>query len=226
MLPQPKERNGYIQCEEAEMTTDDESDHRADDTADESSRSDVPGAPTLPIPAAGASPAPTALPVGLNWRTVADRLGIDPPLLQRAGIIVVAGEYYPEGGYALDPATLRAHFVDIGDMAFRHCYFLGDVAIRDYRLDLEIETVELPSGARVIPVTRGSLIGLFGNRLGAERAKSRILRGSLASGLTIEDGPLGPELHVRRPELPGRVATAMASEGGAIISIAGKPVSL
>jgi hypothetical protein len=207
------------------MDSGDSAEQKAQDTAEQSSRGDVPGAPTAPMPAAAAAPPSGPPPVGLNWQVVAARLGVDPSVMQRAGIIVLAGEYFPEGGFVLDPATFQARRVDVGDVALRHGYFLGDVAIRDFRLDLDIVTPPAPRGLQIVPVTRGAIIALFRDRVQAERSKRRILANSIGSGLRIEDGPLGPELHVHQPDLPGRVATTIAAEGGAIISVGGRPMS-
>jgi len=149
---------------------------------------------------------------------------MQPAVLQRVGIIVLAGEYFPEGGYILDPATFQATWVNDSDIALRHGYFLGDLAIRDFHLDLDIVTPDPPAGLPINPVTRGPIIALFGDRVQAERAKRRLLSNSLGSGIRIEDGPLGPELHVQQPELPGRVATTIASDGGALISAGGQPL--
>jgi hypothetical protein len=206
------------------MDTGDPAEQKAEAAAHQSARGDVPGAPTAPMASAHATTPAAAPPVGLNWQVVASRIGIDPSVLQRVGTIVLAGEYFPEGGFVLDPATFQARWVDVGQMTLHHCYFLGDLAIRDYHLDLDIVTPPPPHGRPIAPVTRGAIIALFGDRTTAERVKRRVLANSLGSGLRIEDGPLGPELHVQHPELPGRVATTIAAEGGAIISIGGHPV--
>jgi hypothetical protein len=203
----------------------DPAEEKARAAARQASRGDVPAAPTTPMPAATET-APASPPrVGLNWRVVATRLGIRSEALQQVGIIVLAGEYFPEGGFVLDPETLRARWVDVGDVALRHGYFLGDLAIRDYQLNLDIVTPPPLKGVPIVPVTRGPIIAVFAGRVEAERAKRRILAGSLGSGLRIEDGPLGPELHVQQPELPGRVATTIAADGGAVISVGGRPVA-
>lgn len=190
----------------------------------ESSIEDVPGAPTWPIEAPGSGqPAPP--PVGLSWATVAQALRIDLEVLQHEGIIVLAGEYFPESGYFFDPDTIEAQHVDVGDFALRHGYFLGSMTARDFAEWYPMA----PQGTRAagVPVvrqSRGAIIGLFTDRRAANRARSAVMQGALGAGVRLEDGPLGCELRVDRPEQPGAVATAIASHGGAVISVAGRPV--
>ena len=71
----------------------------------------------------------------------------------------------------------------------------------------------------------GPIIGLFPSVQQAARARRAILQGAVGAGLRSEEGPLGVELRVERPELPGMVATLIASNGGAVISIANRPVA-
>lgn len=190
----------------------------------ESGIEDVPGTPTWPIQAPGSGqPAPP--PVGLNWATVARGLGIAREVLEHEGIIVLAGEYFPESGFFFDPDTLQAQHVDVGDVALRHGYFLGNITARDFGEWYPLTSTSTPaSGVSVIHRERGAIIGLFSNQRAAQRAKSAVMQGALGAGVRVEDGPLGSELTVERPELPGAVATAIASHGGAVISIGGRPV--
>lgn len=189
----------------------------------ESSVGDVPGAPTWPIEAPGSGqPAP---PVGLNWTAVSQALGIDVELLQHEGVIVVAGDYFPESGYFFDPETMAAQHVDVGDFALRHGYFLGSMTARDFAQRYPLAPKSPPArGAPVVRQTRGAVIGLFADRRGAARAKAAVMQGALGAGIRLEDGPLGSELRVDRPEQTGAVATIIAAHGGAVISIGGEPV--
>jgi hypothetical protein len=191
----------------------------------ESGIEDVPGAPTWPIQAPGSGqPAPP--PVGLSWATVSRGLDIDLELLEHEGIIVVAGDYFPESGFLIDPVSLLGQHVDVGDMALRHGYFLGNITARDFATWFPLApTRPGGSGLPVIRRARGAIIGLFPNRRAAERAKAAVMQGALGAGVRLEDSPLGCELRVDRPELPGTVATIMASHGGAVISIGGEPVA-
>jgi len=165
-------------------------------------------------------------PVGLNWDVVSRQIGLDRRLLQHDGNIVLAGEYFPEAGYAFDPATLQARFVDVGEIALRHVYFLGELALRNVRSHIPVpqETAQITHPIIPSPPT-GPMIGLFAEEVAANRAKQRILHGSVGSGVTAEVGPLGYELWVARPHSGGMVATIIAGQGGAIISIGGVPVT-
>lgn len=192
--------------------------------AQDSGVADRPGAPTWPIPPGEAEPEPAPPPVGLNWGVVAERLGVDRRVLEHDGIIVLAGEYFPEEGYFLDPVTLTARHVDVGDMALRHGYLLGDLTIRDFRVQIPLNLDSGSRGRTVVRPAGGPLIGLFPRDVDAQRAKQQVLRGSLGTGLVTEEGPLGVELRVERAELAGRVATVIASNGGAVISVGGKPM--
>lgn len=190
----------------------------------ESAVEDTPGSPTWPIQSPDSNE-PSAPPVGLSWSTVSEGLGIDLRLLQHEGIVVLAGEYFPESGFFFDPDTLLAQHVDVGDVALRHGYFLGNITARDFAEWFQVA----PGGGTVagLPVVRsesGPIIGLFRDELSAKRATSVVLQGSLGSGIRLERGPLGSELTVGRAEQPGAVATAVAALGGAVISIGGRPV--
>jgi hypothetical protein len=74
----------------------------------------------------------------------------------------------------------------------------------------------------VIRTESGPIIGILADAIEAERARQKIVRGSLGTGVSVEQGPLGVELRVDRPELPGRVATVIASRGGAVVSVGGR----
>lgn len=191
----------------------------------ESAIEDVGGAPTWPILSTAALAQPDPPPVGLNWGTVAQHLGIDLSVLLHDGAIVLTGEYFPEGGYAIDPVSLIARPVDVGDMALQPCYFLGDLTLAEFRLRVPTPSQAVTAGHPVVRSARGPIIGLFPDRSLAERARMNIMRGSLAAGLTLEDGPLGVELRVERPELPGRVATIITRQRGAVISLGGQTVA-
>lgn len=187
-------------------------------------RGDVGGVPTWPI----TTPDPTAgnvpPPVGLNWGTVADRLGVDRRILQHEGCIVLAGEYFTEAGNFLEPASLEAHQVDVGDIALRHGYFLGALTLGDFHIWLrpgDSPSVRHP----VIPSPpKGPMIGLFADTRDAARAKRKIVQGALGSGVSLQDGPLGVELRVERAEVGGRIATVICGHAGAVIAIDGSPI--
>src|SRR5207302_1444236 len=161
---------------------------------------DIPGAPTWPIPPTDTRPIVTP-PVGLNWAAVAQRFGIDERVLRHGGSIVLTGEYFPEGGFAIDPATMRARRVDVLDMALAPVYFLGKLMASEFHIRLPME----PPGEQVRnPVVReasGPIVGLFPDEDRAGVARREILQGSLGSGVSIQAGPLGIELRVSRPEL-------------------------
>lgn len=197
---------------------------RATFAAEDSSRGDVPGAPTWPIlPGVQVADA-GAPPVGLNWTSVADRLGLDRRFLEHDGAIVLAGEYFPEAGYFLDPVTLKARFVDVGEIALRRGYFLGELALRDTDAALTLDTSPAMAAHPIVLRDSGPIIGLFNRPDAAERACRRLLRGSLAAGIVTAEGPLGIEVHIRHAELPGRVASVIAGEGGAVISVGGQTI--
>jgi hypothetical protein len=183
----------------------------------------VPAAPTWPIPVPGESI--VIPPVGLNWGTVADRFGADVRTLMHDSYIVLAGEYVPETGYFIDPQSLRARRADVGQRLLEHGYLIGRLTANEFRIDLDM----LPEGEgsgianAVVRTTRGPLIGLFSDRRDAERCRDSILSGSIGSGVSLQDGPLGTELRIDTAETAGSVATAIASNGGAVISIAGVP---
>jgi hypothetical protein len=184
---------------------------------------DVAGAPTWPIPATETAPAPP--PVGLNWGTVAERLSMDRRILQHEGLIVLAGEYFPEAGFFLDPATLDAQHVDVGDIALRHGYFIGNLSAREFSERLRVSAQASQSGRRVVHAERGPIIGLFADERSPRRVKTAVLQGAVGAEISIERGPLGLEVRVGRVESGGTVASLIASHEGAVISIAGKPVA-
>lgn len=196
------------------------------DTAErDSGIEDVPGAPTWPIASGEAEPETAAPPVGLNWGAVSERLGVDRRVLIHDGIIVVGGEYYPENGFFIDPRTMQARHVHAGDMALKSGYFLGEVTASEFGVTFPVEGRSTPSGRVVPPHDTGPIIGLFADRINAERARSKIMRNSLGADVGLEDGPLGSQLRVGNPLLPGRVATVIAGYEGAVLSIGGKSTS-
>jgi hypothetical protein len=186
---------------------------------------DVPASPTWPIEVPGSNPSPP--PVGLNWGEVARRYGADVRDLMHDSSIVLRGEYVPETGYLIDPDALRARRVDVGQRVLRHAYLIGRLTASEFHVQLDLipnsEPAEL-DGA-IVRVTRGPVIGVFPDRRDAERCRDSILSGSLGSGVSLQDGPLGTEVHVRTAEVAGRVATSIASFGGAVISAGGVPIA-
>lgn len=192
---------------------------------DDMALEDVPGSPTWPIPTPGAPP-PAPPPVGLNWGAVAERLGVDRRVVQHDGQIILAGEYFPEAGYVIDPGSMTARFVDVGELALRAGYFLGELTLREFKVDLPLERDWNEVQDPVVPVAgAGPIIGLFADETDAARAKDRILRGSLGAGIAMRHGPLGVELEVAQAERGGEVASIMASNEGAVISISGVPTT-
>ena len=192
----------------------------------ESAMGDVLGAPTWPVRAPELVSKQPPPPVGMNWQTVAQQLDIDRDILEHDGVIVLAGEYFPEPGYFLEPATLRARFVDVGHIALRHGYFLGQMVLRDVHAELPTEEEAEEVRHPIIPSSKsGPIIGLFADEAQAERAKQRILQSALGSGVGTETGPLGVELRVEHPEIGGRVATVIAGHSGAIISLGGVAIA-
>jgi hypothetical protein len=207
---------------------DDATERRGEDALDmqgaferrESAMGDDPGAPTWPIPVPAGSPLPP--PVGLNWGTVAQRYGADVRTLMHDGYIVLAGEYVPETGYFVDPQTLRARRVDVGQRVLEHGYLIGRLTADEFPMRLEMA----PEGDGrlenvVVRRARGPVIGLFADRRDAERCRDTIVSGAIGSGVMLEDGPLGTELRVASADVAGRVATAISGHGGAVISVGG-----
>jgi hypothetical protein len=182
------------------------------------------GSPTWPVTAAEPATGPEPPPVGLNWQVVAERLGVRRAVLEHDGAVVLAGEYFPSPGYAFDPMTFRGRFVDVGDLCLRHCYLLSETTLNEFNVHLEIEPDQTRVSHPVVRSSSGPLIGLFTDETLARRAKKDIMQGALGSGLSIEAGPLGVELRVSRPVLPGRTATVVAGNRGAVISVGGRPV--
>ncbi|HZU14601.1 MAG TPA: hypothetical protein VFB58_17320 [Chloroflexota bacterium] len=182
---------------------------------------DTPGSPTWPVER---SSGPAIPPVGLNWLTVAQRLRADADILRHEGQIVVAGEYFPAAGFYIDPATFRAQHVDVGDIALRHGYFLGDLSAREFREWFELSR-EWGRGGRVVVKRESAPIdGLFLDETAAQRAKSAILQGAVGAGIRLEPGPGGILLRVARSVRPGQAATLIAANGGAVVAIAGQQV--
>ena len=191
----------------------------------ESSVGSTPGAPAWPNPAPGSTSTAT-VPVGLNWQVVADRLDVDPRILRHDGLIIVAGEYFPSVGYFLDPATLEGRRVDVGDVALHHGYFIPQIALRQFKQSVPASGNGRSALKPIIPTTgRGLVIGLFADEREALRSRERILRGSLGAGVTVDNTPLGFELRVSRPLMTGRIASVIASHGGGVLAIDGRPVT-
>jgi hypothetical protein len=163
--------------------------------------------------------------VGLNWRTVAERFGMDLRLLEHEGLIVLAGEYFPTAGILIDPQAFSVQQVDVGDVALRHGYFIGNITARDFSERFPPTLPQSRSGMPIMRTEKGPIIGLFPSAQQAIRARTAILQGAVGAGLRSDEGPLGVELRVERPELPGMVATLIAANGGAIISIGNRPVA-
>jgi hypothetical protein len=193
---------------------------------EESSRGDVSGGPSWPIPASTSLLSQPAPPVGLNWSVVARDLEVDERVLRHDGCIVLTGEYFPAAGYCIVPSTMQARFVDVGDMALSPMYFIGKITMDGFHLELPSMSPQSEIHHPVVHRDTGPIIGLFIDPNDAERAKREIFQGSLGSGVSLGKGPLGTELRVRTTQSPGRVATVMASEGGAIISVSGRAIDL
>lgn len=187
---------------------------------------DTLGAPTWPIVTPDSSSVAAPPPVGLNWGAVAERLGVDRRVLQHDGQIILRGEYFPESGYFIDPSTLLARFVDVGEIALAHGYFIGELTMNEFGIKPELAPQEPGLSHPVIPAPSSApIIGLFADERGAGRARDRILRGSIGAELSSEVGPLGVELRVGRSERGGAVATVIAAQAGAVISIGGTAVT-
>lgn len=190
--------------------------------AQDSRVEDTPGAPSWPMPSTGVAEDAPIPPVGLNWGVVAAQLGADHRVLEHDGQIILAGEYFPEAGFFIDPQTFDARHVDVGDIALRSGYFLGDLSISEFHVQVPISAGSASRGKPVIVPQTGPVIGLFSTEIEADRARRKIIQGSLGSGISTQQGPLGIELRVARPELAGRVASVIASQGGAVVSVAGR----
>jgi hypothetical protein len=174
------------------------------------------------MPSTGAEPETSAPPVGLNWGVVANRLGIDRRVLEHDGFIVLPGDFFPSEGYFIDPNTLLGRHVDVGDIALRSGYFIDVLTLNEFAIQVPVGGMSAPTGKPVIARRDGPVVGLFADVELAERARRRILRGSLSSDLRIEQGPLGVELRVDRPVAAGSVATIIAGHGGAVLSVGGR----
>lgn len=190
--------------------------------AQDSRIEDTPGAPSWPMPSTGSVENAPVPPVGLNWGAVAAQIGVDRRVLEHDGQIVLTGEYFPEAGFFINPETFDARHVDVGDIALRSGYFLGDLSVSEFHIQVPVGRAFATSGKPVIVPQDGPVIALFSTQVEADRARRKIVQGSLGSGISTEPGPLGVELRVARPELAGRVATVIASQGGAVISVAGR----
>lgn len=184
---------------------------------------DTPGARTWPVPA----PVPVIPPVGLNWQTVAERLGADPTILRHEGQIVLAGEYFPAAGFYIDPETFRAQHVDVGDICLRHGYLLGDLSAREFAEWFELMAEGAQQGGRIVlKAETAPILGLFADETAANRARTAILQGAIGAGVRVEPGPGGILLRVARSSQPGKAATLIAANAGAVIAIAGEQVNV
>lgn len=190
----------------------------------QTARGDVRGGETWPMVEAASMGAPSAPPVGLSWTVPAGRLGVDPDVLRHDGSIILIGDTFPEAGYFFDPERLSAQRVDVGQRALSRGYFLGRSTVDTLALAFEMEFIPLQADNAVRWEDSGPVIALFADRAAAERGRDLVLRGSLGAAIDLADGPLGTEVTVRVAGLPGRVATALASMGGAIIAVSGTPV--
>jgi hypothetical protein len=163
----------------------------------------------------------------MNWGEVARRYGTDVRVLMHDSYIVFRGEYVPETGYLIDPETLRARRVDVGQRTLQHGYLIGRLTADEFRVRLEM----IPESGTdalenvIVRVTRGPVIGVFADRRDAERCRDAVLGGAIGSGVSLTNGPLGTEIWVRTAEIAGRVATTIAAFGGAVISAGGVPIA-
>ncbi len=174
-----------------------------------------------PLPTSEASPMPP--PVGLNWGVVAQRFGTDVRKLMQSCFVVLPGEFMPEDGYFLHPDTLAAEATSVGQRARRAGYLIGRLAAQELRAKLQVLPVGDPQNENVVIRTAGGpIIGLFSSRRHAEKCRDAILSGSIGSGMSIEDGPLGSELRVNELRIAGVVATCIAGHAGAVISVGGR----
>lgn len=194
------------------------------EASQESSIEDVPGAPTWPILPPSAPRGTPAFAVGLNWQSPATGLGIDRIVLEHDGIIVMPGEYFPESGYALDPITLGARHVDVGDVALRPVYFLGNIVTSGRNLRLTLAPPMAVVENAIVPRVVGDLVAVFPDPVAAERASRLLMRASLAASVSRVATRDSVEVRVKKPELYGRVATLLASMGGAVVSVGEHPV--
>jgi hypothetical protein len=161
----------------------------------------------------------------MNWGVVAQHFGADVRTLMHDCYIVLRGEFVPETGYFIDPNTLRARRVDVGHRVLQHGYLIGRLTADEFhtRMDLVPDGTESVRNA-IVRVARAPVIGLFADRRDAERCRDTILSGAIGSGVELENGPLGTELRVSRAESAGSVATTIASNAGAVISVGGLPI--
>ena len=186
---------------------------------------DVPGAPTWPIPSRESIVEPEAPPVGLSWTKLAQTLNIDPRVLRHEGAIVLTGEYVPEAGLLIDATSLAAVQLHTGDRALSHSYFIGDVTMSQFLLHIPLAARGSVVTHPIVRTAAAPIIGLFAGERDANRAREQIVQGSIGSGLSLDSGPLGIELRVRRASIAGRVATVIASHRGAVTSIGGQPLA-
>lgn len=189
--------------------------------AHQSRRGDVPGAASWPVEEPPQAVPAATPPVGLNWTVVAHRLGIDVRILEHDGVIVLAGEYVPAPGFVIDPDTFLARSARVGDRVLYHSYFVGELTASEFHIQLSLDPDPGSVPNAVVRSASAPVIGLFGDRTSAERARRKIVDGSIGYGVSMQQGPLGAELRVARADDPGRVATVIASHRGAVISVGG-----
>ncbi len=163
-----------------------------------------------------------APPVGLNWTVVAEKTGIDVRVLEHDAAIVLAGAYVPAPGFVIDPVTFLARSARIGARVLRHSYFVGELTASEFHvaLPLDPDIGSVPNA--VVRTASAPVIGLFASPLDAERARRHIIEGSTGYGVTSVESALGTELHVARTDDPSRVATVIAGNHGAVISVGGE----
>ena|SRR5579872_6621851 len=188
----------------------------------QSARGDVPGTPSWPIISPTALSEPVPPPVGLNWAHVSERTGIELRILEHDGSIVLAGEYVPAPGFVIDPATFLARSAHIGARVLHHSYFIGELTASEFGLKLSVDPDPGSVPNAVVRTASAPVLGLFQDRVDAERARRQVMEGSVGYGVSVQQGPLGTELRVARTENAGRVATVIASHHGAVISVGGE----
>jgi hypothetical protein len=188
----------------------------------QSARGDVPGSPSWPIVSSTDIAEAVPPPVGLNWADVADRIRVDPRILEHDGSIVLAGEYVPAPGFVIDPATFLARSARVGDRVLYHSYFIGELTASEFGLKLSVDPDSGSVPNAVVRTASAPVIGLFKDSADAERARRQVMEGSIGYGVSVQQGPLGTELRVARTENAGRVATVLAAHRGAVISVGGE----
>src|SRR5207302_1446755 len=98
-------------------------------------------------------------------------------------LIVLTGEYFPTAGVFIDPQEFSVQHVDVGDMALRHGYFIGNITARDFSERFPATLPRSRSGLPIMRTDKGPIIGLFPAAQQAARARSAILQGAVGAGL-------------------------------------------